>query len=103
MIMNKQFLKHQLHGSARGRGYGEVLPLFAQFAAQEKPFMILKVMATRRRECLVPPQAAFFDTIEELRTAMLYYKSNEVYERGLEVMFVDGFEWDLGINEVKFQ
>lgn len=89
----------QLHGIAKG--FHHQKERFEEFAAQDKPFMILKVMATPRRECLVPSQAAFFDTREELDAAYRKYTTTDVRENGLDVMFVDCFEWDLGINYIR--
>lgn len=88
----------QLHG--RAKIFKHFKELFDKFDQQDKPFMLVKVMATPRRECLVPEQAVFFDTREELDVAYYKYFRKEVRENGLDVMFVDCFEWDLGINHI---
>lgn len=89
-------ITHQLHGSAQS--FKHHANLFRQFEAQDKPFMLLKVMATPQRHCQVPAQAEFFATKEELDAKFLTYWRKEVRENGLDVLFVDRFEWDLGIN-----
>ena len=89
-------ITHQLHGSAQC--FKHQAHLFRQFEAQDLPFMLIKVMATPRRDCRVPAQAEFFATKEELEAKFLTYWRKEVREDGLDVLFVDMFEWDLGIN-----
>lgn len=96
IIASATNINSQLHGVAKGfRHYAEH---FRAFAAQDKPFMLVKVMATPQRHCRVPTQAMFFDTKEELMTTSVGYRVKEVREDGLDVMFVDMFEWDLGID-----
>lgn len=96
IALNANNIGHQLHGSAKC--FKHHANLFGQFAEQELPFMLLKVMATPRRDCRVPAQAEFFATKEELEAKFLTYWRKEVREDGLDVLFVDMFEWDLGIN-----
>ena len=88
----------QLHGRAKTFMHYE--HLFTEFDKADKPFMLVKTMATPRRDRLVPRQAEFFDTREELDIAYYKYYRKEVRENGLDVMFVDCFEWDLGINHI---
>lgn len=89
----------QLHGAAKF--FKHQASLFEQFAERDEAYMLLKIMATPRRNCLVPAQAEFFFTKEELLARRDFYKKTDVRENGLDVMFVDGFEWDLGINYVQ--
>lgn len=87
----------QVHGG-RARQFQHYADLFEKFAAQDKPFLLVKTMATPRRDCMVPYQAEFFDTIEELEAARTKYRTQDIRENGLDVLFTTGFEWDLGIN-----
>ena len=84
-------INNQLHKSAQCfRHYGE---LFRQFEVQDKAFMLVKIMTTDQYNCRVPPQAEFFDTKEELINKSVFYRKTEKY-----ILFIDMFEWDLGIN-----
>ena len=96
VIASAKNITSQLHGSAES--FLRHADLFTDFADQELPYMLLKVMATPRRDCRVPAQAMFFASKEELKAAYIKYRFNEVRENGLDVLFVDMFEWDLGIN-----
>lgn len=88
----------QLHGSAKS--FKHCAKLFEAFAAQDLPFMLVKVMATPRRDCVVPHQAMFFATKDEMVARSVTYRTEDVRENGLDVLFVDMFEWDLGINYI---
>lgn len=99
IIANVGDITRQLHGSAKS--FKHHANLFQQFAAQDLPFMLLKVMAVPRRSCTVPAQAAFFATKEELLAASTRYRTQLVQENGLDVLYVDMFEWDLGINYIQ--
>lgn len=88
----------QLHGAAKC--FKHHAALFRQFEAQDLPFMLIKVMAEPRRSATVPAQAMFFATKEELIATSDKYRGREVRENGLDVMFVDMFEWDLGVNYI---
>lgn len=92
----------QVHGNGRACQFKHYEQLFRQFANQELPFMLVKTMATPRRDCAVPYQASFYADEESMREAYSIYTTQKVRENGLDVMFVTAFEWDLGINFIPY-